>query len=109
MSFGYPVGAAGDGVKPGDVERRDLVKRANGPLMFVHGTRDRVSDFATLSKLIANCPKKHALHVVETGDHSLIATKSWLKGHDGLCQDDVDAGIARAVARFVASLKGPPC
>lgn len=104
IAFGYPVGSAGDYPKPNDMERRELVKRAVGPLLFVHGTRDRVSDFDTVSGVVSECDTKHALHTVETGDHSLTVTKSWLKTNGGMSQDVVDDRIADAVASFVFSL-----
>jgi hypothetical protein len=37
---------------------------------------------------------------VESGDHSLAATRTWLKAN-GKTQMDVDADVASAVARFV--------
>ncbi|MBI4951428.1 MAG: alpha/beta hydrolase, partial [Myxococcales bacterium] len=42
------------------------------------------------------------LLVVETGDHSLLATRAWLAAH-GATQADVDARVAAVVAAFLAA------
>ncbi|MBI4951287.1 MAG: dienelactone hydrolase family protein, partial [Myxococcales bacterium] len=72
VCLGYPlVGAKG--------ELRDAVLRALGtPVLFVQGTRDRLAPLDALERVRRQMPATTELHVVETGDHSLIETRAWI-------------------------------
>ncbi|MEZ4437949.1 MAG: alpha/beta fold hydrolase [Polyangiaceae bacterium] len=98
VCLGYPLVSLG---KSGS--RRDEVLRAlTRPILFVQGTRDALCPLDALAEVRAAMTAESTLHVVETGDHSLRCTKRWL-AEQSQTQDDVDATIADAIARFIAS------
>lgn len=96
VCLGYPlVGATGK-------VRDEVLLALRTPALFVQGTRDRLCPLDRLAAVRARMTAPSALHVVEAGDHSLLATKAWLRAA-GRTQDDVDAEVLRAVAAFVAA------
>jgi formamidopyrimidine-DNA glycosylase len=98
VCLGYPLVGMGKTRK-----LRDAVLLAlKTPVLFVQGTRDKLCPLETLEETRTRMTADHTLHVVETGDHSLLATKTWLKGA-GKTQDDVDATILKAIDRFLTT------
>ncbi len=101
VCLGYPLLSPGK-AKTGARARRDEVLLAlRAPVMFVQGTRDPLCPLDELDAVRTSMTAPHALHVVETGDHSLCCTKTWLKRQE-TTQDAVDAITAKAIAAFLA-------
>jgi predicted alpha/beta-hydrolase family hydrolase len=94
VCFGYPlIGMRGD-------VRDAVLRELRTPVLFVQGTRDHYAPLADLEAVRACMPAPTALHVVETGDHSLLATRRWLEAH-ATTQDAVDAAALAAIADFL--------
>jgi uncharacterized protein len=99
VCLGYPLCAMGDRTK-----LRDKVLRAlTTPILFVQGTRDSFCPLDLLERVRAEMTAPNFLHVVEGGDHSLLATKRVLQAA-GEAQDDVDQRVLRAIAQFISRL-----
>lgn len=99
VCFGYPLQGAGRNPK-----LRDEVLRAlETPILFLQGTRDRLCPLPVLETVRRAMKAESRLYVVEAGDHSLQATRTWLK-QAGETQEDVDDRILDAVRSFVGSL-----
>ncbi len=96
VCLGYPLKGAG---KTGAV-RDEVLLALETPILFVQGTRDPLCPLELLSKVQRRMKAKSELFVVETGNHSLQATKTALK-NSGETQDDVDERILAAIADFV--------
>ena len=90
----YALYVAGDGASTLDLEL---------PALFVQGTRDNLCPLDLLEQTLAARAARSVLHVVETGNHSLEATKTYLK-QSGRSQDELEEEALSAIARFVASL-----
>ena len=101
VCLGYPL------VSPGKkrVLRDEVLKQLRTPVLFVQGTRDRLCPLDLLAKVRRQMSAPNQLHVVDTGDHSLLATKTWLKEHHAT-QDDVDQETCAAIAAFVENDHG---
>jgi hypothetical protein len=97
ICLGYPLCAMGDRTKMRDQVLRDL----QTPVLFVQGTRDALCPLDLLEQLRPQMTAPNFLHVVEGGDHSLLVRKKDLGAQT---QDDVDLGIANAIAEFVNGL-----
>jgi predicted alpha/beta-hydrolase family hydrolase len=95
ICLGYPLCAMGDRSKLRDQVLRDL----RTPVLFVQGTRDPLCPLALLESVRSEMSAPNFLHVVEGGDHSLLARKKDLGNGT---QDDVDQRIAKAISDFVA-------
>jgi predicted alpha/beta-hydrolase family hydrolase len=98
VCFGYPLVGMGKSAKLRD----EVLEALRTPILFVQGTRDKLCPLDLLERVRAGMRAPNELFVVETGDHSLQATKTWLK-QAGETQDDVDARILEAVRRFVGA------
>lgn len=98
VCLGYPL----QGMGPHAKLRDEVLKQLDTPVLFVQGTRDKLCPLDVLERVRKRMEAPNELHVVDSGDHSLQATKTWLKQH-GETQDDVDDRILDAVARFVAA------
>ncbi len=86
--FGYPLHPPG---KPR--QRRDAhLPRITVPMLFLHGTRDPFGTLEEMTALTAALPSA-TLHIVEAGDHSLIATRK---------ADPEGQSLERAVATAAA-------
>ena len=96
VCFGYPLVGMGKNAKPRD----EVLKALQTPILFVQGTRDKLCPLDLLEKVRGEMKARSTLHVVDTGDHSLQATKTSLK-QAGETQDDVDARILEVVRSFV--------
>lgn len=99
ICMGYPLQAP---TKPGATPKlRDAVlKQLNTPVLFVQGTRDTLCPLATLEATRAAMAAPNQLHVVESGDHSLLCTKTQLKAW-GKTQEDVDAEILGVIQGYL--------
>jgi uncharacterized protein len=91
--FGYPLHPPG---KP--AQRRDAhLPKIRVPMLFLHGTRDPFGTPDEMASLTASLPSAK-LHIVEGGDHSLVASKRASGGGDS-----VELAVATA-AGWIASL-----
>jgi predicted alpha/beta-hydrolase family hydrolase len=96
ICLGYPLCAMGDRSK-----LRDEVLRAlRTPILFVQGTRDLLCPLDLLESVRGEMSARNFLHVVEGGDHTLMALKLQLKANNET-QDEVDCRIAQAIQRFL--------
>ena len=102
VCLGYPLVGMG---KAGKVRDGEVLFALTTPILFVQGTRDRLCPLEVLAKVRKRMKAPHVLHVVEAGDHSLRATKTWLE-EQGDSQDDVDGRVAAAIAWFVGEQVG---
>lgn len=93
--FGYPLHPPG---RPR--QRRDAhLPRIAAPMLFLHGTRDPFGTPEEMAALTASLSSA-TLHIVEGGDHSLVATKA--ADPNG---DSVERAVRTAVAWIGNSLK----
>lgn len=99
VCLGYPLCAMGDRAK-----LRDTVLRAlTTPILFVQGTRDSLCPLDLLEQVRVEMTVSNYLHVVESGDHSLLVTKRALQAASET-QEDVDLRVEAAIAQFIARL-----
>jgi formamidopyrimidine-DNA glycosylase len=98
VCLGYPL------VSPGKKKtlRDEILLALRVPILFVQGTRDPLCPLDELARVRARMAAPNELHVVDSADHSLVATKTWLREH-GETQEAVDARTAVAIAAFVAA------
>lgn len=99
VCLGYPLKAAG---KSGKI-RDEVLLELRTPVLFVQGTRDALCPLDLLAEVRARMQAKSELEVVDSGDHSLLATKGQL-ARAGLKQEDVDARILAAIDAFTRTL-----
>jgi len=91
--FGYPLHPPG---KP--AQRRDAhLPKVKVPMLFLHGTRDPFGTPDEMTTLAASLPSSK-LHIVDGGDHSLVASKRASAGGDS-----VELAVATA-AEWIATL-----
>jgi len=96
VCLGYPLKGAG---KTGAV-RNEVLLALGTPILFVQGTRDPLCPLELLAAVRRRMKAENELYVVETGNHSLQATKTRLKT-SGETQDDVDEQILAALEAFL--------
>lgn len=99
VNLGYPLVAAG---KSGAI-RDDVLKQLRTPALFVQGTRDPLCPLELLTPILQVVPAVTELYVVETGDHSLECTRTYL-GSRSLTQEQVEQAIMDRVERFLADV-----
>lgn len=99
VCLGYPLKGAG---KSGQV-RDEVLLALTTPILFVQGTRDALCPLELLAQVRPRMQAANTLEVVESGDHSLLATKGYLKAQ-GLTQADIDAQILSAIDAFTRDL-----
>jgi predicted alpha/beta-hydrolase family hydrolase len=98
VCFGYPLRAPGSG------KLRDQVLLELGtPILFVQGSLDPLCPLSTLERVRQGMRCRHALHVVEDGDHSLNVTRGAL-ARRGLTQAQVDEDVLAAVRGFLSQV-----
>jgi predicted alpha/beta-hydrolase family hydrolase len=97
ICLSYPLCAGGDTSKLRDKVLREI----HTPVLFVQGTRDPLCPLELLQPIRAGMKCANLLHIVEGGDHSLLATKRQLR-EAGETQEEVDQRILSAIAGFVA-------
>lgn len=96
VCLGYPLKGAG---KAGAV-RDEVLLALTTPILFVQGTRDPLCPLELLAEVRRRMKADNELFVVDTGNHSLQATKTRLK-QTGETQDDVDEQILAALRAFL--------
>jgi predicted alpha/beta-hydrolase family hydrolase/Zn-finger nucleic acid-binding protein len=96
VCLGYPL------VSPGKSKARrdEVLLNLRTPILFVQGTRDALCPLDQLNAVRNKMAAENVLHVVESGDHSLLATKTWLK-QNNTTQDAVDATVLSTITAFV--------
>jgi predicted alpha/beta-hydrolase family hydrolase len=99
ICLGYPLCGGGDPSKIRDRVLREL----QTPILFVQGTRDSLCPLELLEKVRTEMTAPNFIHVVESGDHSLLVTKRRLLAA-GTTQDEVDQRIEEAISAFVRQL-----
>ena len=98
VCLGYPLVAAA----PSKTLRAEVLAKLKAPVLFVQGTRDPLCPLDRLAEARAAMTAESALHVVESGDHSLAITAERRK-REATTQEAVDAATLGAIARFVAT------
>ena len=97
VCFGYPLRGQNGKL------RAEVLLALRTPVLFVQGTRDAMCPLTELDEVRKRMQAPSELFVVESGDHSLEATKTALKAR-GLTQAQVEQEILEAVKRFCAAL-----
>ena len=96
VCLGFPlVGASGK-------VRNEVLEQQRTPVWFVQGTRDPMCPLDQLDTVRAKLQVPSAVHVVETGDHSLLCTQRHLK-QTQRTQEDVDAAAVAALAAWISA------
>jgi predicted alpha/beta-hydrolase family hydrolase len=101
VCLGYPLCGGGDPTKL----RAEVLRAMSAPVLFVQGTRDRLSPLDLLEGVRRQMKAKNELYVVEGGDHSLRVSKSQLTA-SAKTQDNIDELILEAVRDFVSANVG---
>ena len=96
VCLGYPLKGMG---KTGKL-RDEVLVQLKTPILFVQGTRDSLCPLDLLAEVRPRMQAVNELHVVETGDHSLITTKTHQK-QNGVTQDDIERACLAAIHAFV--------
>lgn len=96
ICLGYPLKAPG----PSARLRDQVLLEMQTPVLFVQGTRDSLCPLDRLAEVRARMIAPNELHVVPTGDHSLVAAKSHLK-QAGTTQEALEREALAAIAAFV--------
>ena len=99
ICLGYPLCGGGKREKLRD----QVLKNLQVPILFVQGTRDRMCPLELLDEVRGQMHARTHLHVVPTGDHSLILTKAHTRT-TGRTQADEDTAAMVSVAVFAAGL-----
>lgn len=94
VCFGYPLRA------PSGKTRDAVLLELTTPILFLQGTRDPLCPLELLADVRARMRAPNELVVVDEGDHSLVATRTWCK-RQGKSQDDVDGALLSAIAGFL--------
>ena len=97
ICLGYPLVGMGKRTPLRDAVLRSL----RVPILFVQGTRDRLCPLDRLATVRDEMDAPSALHVVQTGDHSLQITKTHTR-QTGESQADADNAAVRAIAAFLS-------
>ncbi len=105
VCLGYPLvspsarRAQAAGRTPPPLRDQVLLQLAT-PTLFIQGTRDPLCPLDLLAETRARMSAPHELHVVPTGDHSLIATKTHLATL-GITQDESDRAALSSIQSFL--------
>jgi predicted alpha/beta-hydrolase family hydrolase len=95
VCFGYPL------VGQNGKRRDEVLRELRTPILFVQGTRDELCPLGDLEEVRRAMAARSALHVVETGDHSLQVTRTHTKT-TGRTQEDEDRAALDAIRAFLA-------
>lgn len=96
VCLGYPLIAASNGAV-----RDEVLLALRTPVLFIQGTRDPLCPLDHLERVRARMTARHALQVVEGGDHSLeLAGGKSARA----AQEAADRAVLEVIRRFVASL-----
>jgi predicted alpha/beta-hydrolase family hydrolase len=93
VCFGYPLRGQNGKL------RDEVLLALRTPVLFVQGTRDELCPLDELERVRQRMTAPSELFVVESGDHSLEATKTALKQR-GTTQAEVERAIQSVVRRF---------
>ena len=96
VCFGYPLFGQGNPARARD----EILVALTTPVLFVQGTRDRLCPLDALDDVRSKMRAPNALHVVPTGDHGLLVTKTHTKT-TGREQSDEDEACIQAIAEFL--------
>lgn len=99
ICFGYPLMGMSKGQKLRDQVLYDL----QVPACFVQGTRDNLCPLELLRPILRKRARESLLHVVETGNHSLEPTKSYLR-QAGITLQQQQAETMAFVGKFLKTL-----
>ena len=91
VCLGYPLKSGATGAL-----RDEVLLRLRTPVLFVQGTRDALCPLDTLESTRRRMTVRHALHIVEGGNHSLE-----LPARDRTKQASSDAAIVESVRQFL--------
>lgn len=97
VCFGYPLRGQNGKL------RDQVLLELRTPVLFVQGTRDSLCALPELELVRKRMTAPSELFVVDSGDHSLEATKTSLK-RSGTTQADVEQAILSAVRSFCEGL-----
>lgn len=97
ICFGYPLRGQNGKL------RDEVLLALRTPILFVQGTRDSLCPLPELEEVRKRMTAASQLYVVESGDHSLEATKTSLKQR-GTTQAEVEAAILARVREFCESV-----
>lgn len=100
VCFGYPL----VGIGPKAPRRDQVLLALETPILFVQGTRDKLCPLAELAEVRQRMKAKSEVVIIESGDHSLLATKTWQRQH-GATQSDIFRDIGERVDAFVKGLR----
>jgi len=99
VCLGYPlVSPSGKGPL-----RDQVLWDLDRPACFVQGTRDPLCPLDALEGVLARRRAPSTLHRVESGDHSLLATKGYL-AKSGRTQDELEREALDHIATFCGTL-----
>jgi len=96
VCFGYPLRGTNGKL------RDQVLLECPAPIFFVQGTRDPLCELSELESVLTARPFPSELMVVESGDHSLVATRSYLK-QSGKSDETMAADILARIANFARS------
>ncbi len=99
VCLGYPLIGMGKTAKLRD----EVLLELPLPTLFVQGTRDKLCPLKQLREVIDKRKARSELHVVESGDHSLLPTKTFLKQND-LSLEDIEQQVVKRIRAFVEEL-----
>lgn len=97
VCFGYPLRS-----QTGKLRDQALLAMTV-PALFLQGTRDPLCDVEELRGVLSRRSARSDLHIVESGDHSLVPTRAQLKATNAT-DEDVRNGILERIRSFVESL-----
>lgn len=80
--------------------RDQVLLQMHAPVLFVQGTRDALCPLDLLADVRARMTAPNELYVVPTGDHSLMATQTYLRT-EGTTQEALELDALAALATFV--------
>jgi predicted alpha/beta-hydrolase family hydrolase len=99
VCLGYPLVSPSN---PANV-RDEVLLALRTPIVFVQGTRDPLAPLSRLEMVLAKMKAPHALHIVESGNHSLEITAKHER-EARTTQDQVDRAVLAHIERFLAEL-----
>lgn len=96
VCLGFPLVAASG------KRRNEVLEQQRTPVWFVQGTRDAMCPLDQLETVRGAMHVSTEVHVVETGDHSLLCTKRHLKA-TAQTQEAMDEAAVDALARWISA------
>lgn len=86
--------------------RDQVLRQLRTPTLFVQGTRDKLCPLDQLEVVRRGMRCRTALHVVQSGDHSLLGTKTHLRQHS-TTQAQLESAVVDAIEAFLRN-SAPP-